>query len=188
MAIELSVNELSANRKSELPIITGSPGNQYAFYLNNNHREKLGKLSAVSFYIDYRGLPREEFRLRLYKADGPNHSPKTDMLLEPVVVDKLKPRTWNTIDLRSFSMDFPDEGFYLALEYLLVTGGPNRVSYLDALPTSGTILHPFTAVGEYSIWVQGPGHWDLSKGKSGEYIFDSWTLKLITDVTFRFAP
>ncbi len=182
--VELSAADKSNTRLlSELPVIIGLPGNQYAFYFNKKQQERLGKLSAVSFYAGYRGVPREEFRLRLYKADGPNHSPKTDILFEPVVINGFKPGTWNAVDLRSFSIDFPDGGFYLVLEYLTVGGGPNRVSYLDALPASGIILSPSIAVKECSIWIQGPGHWDFSKGKRGDYIFDNWTLKSLLKFT-----
>lgn len=188
-AIELIV-ELRAKSKSELsvleyPIFMALPGNQYGFYLNKNLKDKLGKLSAFSFYVDYSGLPHEEFRLRLYKADGPNHSPKTDLLLEPVFIDKIKSRAWNTIDLRSFSMDLPDEGFYLVFEYLSGTGGPNHVAYLDALPEAGAILRLSIAMKECSIWMQGPGHWDLNKGKRGAYVFDAWTLNKTSCEEFR---
>ncbi|GAA4033993.1 hypothetical protein GCM10022409_17850 [Hymenobacter glaciei] len=184
--VELSAADRSNTKLlSELPVITGLPGNQYAFYFNRKHQERLGKLNAVSFYVGYRGILREEFRLRLYNADRPNHSPKTDMLFEPVVVNGFKPGAWNTVDLRSFNIDFPDGGFYLVLEYLTGSGGPNHVSYLDALPASGIILNPSIAVKECRIWIQGPGHWDFSKGKRGDFIFDTWTLKSISCAEFQ---
>ena len=80
---------------------------------------KLGAIRTVSFFIGENGIPKEPFRIRIYRADGPNHSPGTNLLTESIVVKAPGGGQWFTVDITNYIVEAPREGFFVAMEWLV---------------------------------------------------------------------
>ena len=131
--------------------IAGTSGTQYAFFIANEKQNKLGKLRTVSFYIGENGFPMEPFRIRIYKADGNYYSPKTDLLNVRVFLTATRAGEWHTSDLSRYSIDVPEHGFFVALEF----GKPDNTfsqPVLEDYVASGLILRPDFRVNKSRIW------------------------------------
>ena len=82
-----------------------------------------GQLTEVSFFVKRhatsgcRDIYRAPFRVRVYAADGPNHTPGADLLLTSVLAAATKPG-WLTIDLRQYQLPVDSSGFYVAMEWV----------------------------------------------------------------------
>lgn len=131
--------------------IEGLPGTQYAFFINNEKRKKLGKLQTVSIYIGVNGLPMVPFRIRFYKADGTNHSPNTDLLREQVFLSVTKGGEWYTWDLSGYNISAPQEGFFVAMEFGMPADALSQSVMEDYTPY-GYIMRPSFEFKESVAW------------------------------------
>ncbi|MBT9392097.1 carboxypeptidase-like regulatory domain-containing protein [Hymenobacter sp. NST-14] len=80
-----------------------------------------GYLTAVRFFVkpnhcSKTGL-RAPFRVRVYAADGPSGGPGTDLLLSSVLAAATR-KGWVTVDLSRYGIDFPQQGVYVAMEWV----------------------------------------------------------------------
>ena len=159
---------LGANTKNPgAGMIQGMPGSQYAFMVKNEKGKKLGYIRSVSFYIGENGTPREAFRVRLYKANGLANAPGADLLKESMMVAAPAGGQWFTVDLTSYSVPAPQEGFYVAMEW--VSDYP--FSNFDGSYTPyGQVLRPTFEFEESRTWNYTLGRgWSLitlAKGKN----------------------
>jgi hypothetical protein len=129
-------------------MIQGMPGSQYAFLCKNEKAKKLGFIRSVAFFIGENGFPREPFRVRLYKADGNYNAPNSDMLGESVIVSAARGGEWFTIDLTSYNIPAPEEGFYVAMEWIVSGDKFYTTNFMDNYTPYGQILRPtFAAAG-----------------------------------------
>ncbi|GAA4352558.1 hypothetical protein GCM10023185_12380 [Hymenobacter saemangeumensis] len=133
-------------------MIQGMPGSQYATLMKNEKGKKLGFIRSVSFYIGENGFPREPFRVRLYKADGNYNSPNTDMLTENVVVSAARGGEWFTVDLTSYSIPAPEEGFYVAMEWIVSGDKFYTTNFMDSYTPYGQILRPTFEFKDSRTW------------------------------------
>ncbi|MCC2546096.1 carboxypeptidase-like regulatory domain-containing protein [Hymenobacter sp. BT175] len=133
-------------------MIQGMPGSQYAFLVKNEKNKKLGMVRSVSFYIGENGFPREPFRVRLYKADGNYSSPNTDILTENVVVSAPKGGDWFTVDLTQYNIPAPEEGFYVAMEWIVSGDKFYTTNFMDTYTPYGQILRPTFEFKESRTW------------------------------------
>lgn len=81
-----------------------------------------GYLTGVRFFVKParncgNALLRAPFRVRVYAADGPNHSPGTDLLTTTVLAAATQ-KGWVEIDLSSYALAFPAQGLYVAMEWV----------------------------------------------------------------------
>ena len=149
------VKNLSLGSKSNNPgegMIQGLPGSQYAFFVKNDKQKKLGNVRTVSFYIGENGFPREPFRVRLYTADGNYNSPNTDMLVENVVVSAARGGEWFTVDLSSYNVPAPAEGFYVAMEWIVSGDKFYTTNFMDSYTPYGQILRPTFEFKDSRTW------------------------------------
>lgn len=136
-------------------IIVGLPGTQYAFFIGNDKRKKIRKLRSVSFYIGENGFPTAPFRVRVFKADGKNHSPKTNLLTEPAFLTVPTAGERYTRDLSSYNIAAPKEGYFVALEFGESANAlpqPDMDSYIP----SGQMMWPSFDLNKSSMWGYSP--------------------------------
>jgi hypothetical protein len=149
------VKNLDLGARAKTPgegMIQGLPGSQYAFFVKNEKQKRLGNVRSVSFYIGEHGFPREPFRVRLYKADGNYNAPNTDLLTENVVVSAPQGGQWYTVDLTPYNISAPEEGFFVAMEW--VVGGDKffTTNFADDYTPYGQIMRPTFEFKESRTW------------------------------------
>ena len=149
-------------------MIQGMPGGQYAFFVKNDKGKKLGFVRSVSFYIGENGFPREPFRVRIYKADGNYNSPNTDLLTDNVVVSASKGGAWYTVDLQPYNIPAPDEGFFVAMEWIVSGDKFYTTNFMDTYTPYGQILRPTFEFKESRTWSYSVGKgWSLMTMANG---------------------
>ncbi|MCB2378799.1 carboxypeptidase-like regulatory domain-containing protein [Hymenobacter sp. BT635] len=159
------IKDLSLGSKGSTPgegMIQGLPGQQYAFFVKNDKSKKLGNVRSVSFYIGENGFPREPFRVRLYKADGNYNSPNTDILTDNVVVSAPKGGEWYTIDLTQYNVPAPEEGFFVAMEWIVSGDKFYTTNFMETYTPYGQIMRPTFEFKESRTWTYSIGKgWSL---------------------------
>ena len=134
-------------------MLQGQPGSQCAFFVKNDKNKRLGNIRSVSFYIGENGFPREPFRVRLYKADGNYNAPNTDILTDNVVVSAPKGGQWYTIDLTPYNVVAPEEGFFVAMEWIVSGDKFFNTNFMDDSYTPyGQIMRPTFEFKESRTW------------------------------------
>ena len=144
-------------------MIQGLPGSQYAFFVKNDKKKRLGNVRTVSFYIGENGFPREPFRVRIYKADGNYNAPNTDLLTENVVVSAPQGGQWYTVDLTPYNIVAPEEGFFVAMEWVVSGDKFFATNFMDDYTPYGQIMRPTFEFKE-------SGTWNYSNGKGWSLI------------------
>lgn len=145
----ISVGKVASTAKDE--VITGLPGSQYAFLIENDKRKQVRKMRSVSFYIGENGLPMAPFRIHLYRIDADNRIPAADLLTERVVLIPSKSGQWFTSDLSRYHIAIPKEGYFVALEFEKPANQlpqPNSDNYLPA----GQIMRPAFDFKKSRLW------------------------------------
>ena len=159
------VKNLALGAKSNTPgegMIQGLPGSQYAFFVKNDKQKKLGNVRTVSFYIGENGFPREPFRVRIYKADGNYNAPNTDLLTENVVVSAPGGGQWYTIDMLPYNIVAPEEGFFVAMEWIVGGDKFYTTNFMDNYTPYGQIMRPTFEFKESRTWSYTIGKgWNL---------------------------
>ena len=131
-------------------MIQGLPGSQYALFLQNKKHVSLGTIRSASFFIDRNGSPTRRFRVRLYKVNSPTGEPGPDMLPQPVVVSAAQGGKWFTVDLQAYKVTAPQEGFFVAMEWIEEGSKPDAgeavqdVAQYQILRPSFEFTQPFT--------------------------------------------
>ena len=166
------IKNLGLGAKSDNPgegMIQGLPGSQYAFFVKNDKKKRLGNVRTVSFYIGENGFPREPFRVRLYKADGNYNAPNTDLLTENVVVSAPQGGQWYTVDLTPYNIIAPEEGFFVAMEWVVSGDKFFATNFMDDYTPYGQIMCPTYEFKESRTWnyTMGKG-WSLITASNGQ--------------------
>ena len=166
------IKNLGLGAKSDNPgegMIQGLPGSQYAFFVKNDKKKRLGNVRTVSFYIGENGFPREPFRVRLYKADGNYNAPNTDLLTENVVVSAPQGGQWYTVDLTPYNIIAPEEGFFVAMEWVVSGDKFFATNFMDDYTPYGQIMRPTYEFKESRTWnyTMGKG-WSLITASNGQ--------------------
>ena len=149
------VKNLELGTRADKPdegMIQGQAGSQYAFFVKNEKGKKLGNVRTVSFYIGDHGFPREPFRVRLYKADGNYNAPNTDLLTENVVVSAPQGGQWYTVDLTSYDVPAPEEGFFVAMEWIVGGDKFYTANFMDNYTAYGQVMSPTFEFKESRTW------------------------------------
>lgn len=143
-------------------MLQGMPGYQYAALMKNDKQRKLGYVRSVSFYIGENGFPREPFRVRIYRADGNYNAPNSDLLLDNVVVSAARGGEWFSVDLSSYNIPAPDEGFYVAMEWIVSGDKFYTTNFMDNYTPYGQIMRPTFEFKESRTWSYTIGKgWNL---------------------------
>jgi len=143
-------------------LLQGQPGGQYAFFVKNDKSRRLGNIRSVSFYIGENGFPREPFRVRLYKPDGNYNSPNSDILTDNVVVSAPKGGQWYTVDLTPYNVLAPEEGFFVAMEWIVSGDKFYTTNFMDNYTPYGQILRPTFEFKDSRTWSYAIGRgWNL---------------------------
>jgi hypothetical protein len=163
----------TSNRPGE-GLMQGQPGSQCAFFIKNDKNHRLGNIRSVSFYIGENGFPREPFRVRIYKADGNYNSPNTDILTQSVVVSSPAGGQWYTVDLTSYNVMAPEEGFFVAMEWIVSGDKFFKTDFMDENYTPfGQIMRPTFEFKESRTWnytiARGWNQLTLANGQGQRY-------------------
>lgn len=148
------------DKTAEGEVIAGLPGTQYAFFIKNDKRKKIRKMKSVSFYIGEQSFPMAPFRVRVFKADGKNHSPKTALITEPAFLTVPRAGERYTRDLSRYNIAVPKEGYFVALEFGESANALPQPDMDNYIP-SGQMMWPPFDLKKGSIW-----SYSLQKGWS----------------------
>ena len=166
------VKNLDLGSRASAPgagMIQGLPGSQYAFFVKNDKQKKLGNVRTVSFYIGENGFPREPFRVRLYKADGNYSAPNTDLLTDNVVVSAPGGGQWYTVDMSTYNVRAPEEGFFVAMEWIVGGDKFYTTNFMDNYTPYGQIMRPTFEFKESRTWSYTIGKgWNLLTLANGQ--------------------
>ena len=147
-------------------VITGLPGTQYAFFIENDKRGQTRQMRSVSFYIGENGLPMAPFRIHIYQAEGKPPTPAADLFAERVEFVPSQSGQWFTSDLSRYKMVVPKEGCFVALEFI----NPANISpqpAMDNYAPSGQIMRPAFDFKNSSMWHYSPEKgWAMSPQSS----------------------
>ncbi len=102
-----------------------------------------GFISAVRYYITKEGVPTAPFRVKLYDVDPVTQQPGNILLDHDTIVHAVKGGQWLEVDLRSFNIPIPANGFFVAMQWL-----PTAEEYSKTLGDR-TIIANGQAVGLY---------------------------------------
>lgn len=152
-------------------VITGLPGTQYAFFIENDKRKQTRPMRSVSFYLGENGLPMAPFRIRIYQAAGNSHSPAADLLTERVVLTPAQSGQWFTSDLSRYGVAVPKEGCFVALEFVNPADNSPQPTAENYTP-SGQVMRPAFDFKNSIMWQYSPEKgWALSpqSGSSRRY-------------------
>ena len=136
-------------------MIQGLMGAQYALLMQPSRKLQLGDIRSVSFFISENGFPKESFRIRIYRADGPNHSPGTNLLTENIVVKAPGGGQWFTVDISTYNVKAASEGFFVAMEWLYGAGmlkDPCYSSFSDSYTPCGQVMRPTYEFKQSLTW------------------------------------
>ncbi|MFD1873482.1 carboxypeptidase-like regulatory domain-containing protein [Hymenobacter bucti] len=163
----------TSNRPGE-GLLQGQPGSQCAFFIKNEKNHRLGSIRSVSFYIGENGFPREPFRVRIYKADGNYNAPNTDILTQNVVVSSPAGGQWYTVDLTTYNITAPEEGFFVAMEWIVSGDKFFKTDFMDENYTPfGQIMRPTFEFKESRTWnytiARGWNQLTLANGQGQRY-------------------
>ena len=79
-------------------------------------------IKFVSFHIEKktRGFKRANtpFRIRIYGVDTISRGPGQDLIIEDLIVSGPKKGGWFTVDVSSYQIPVPENGFFVAMEWI----------------------------------------------------------------------
>jgi len=96
---------------------SGVSGYEVAVYIDNS-KEKNGKIKKLYYFIHKQGRPTDKFRIHLYSAIDKDTEPQEELLPESILVNAEKGNSWVEVDIEKFNIDYPQNGFFVALEFL----------------------------------------------------------------------
>jgi len=121
--------------------IQGMPGSQFALWMPNPKKAVLRNIRSASFYIGEGGSPTQPFRVHIYQANNNGIGPGPDLLPQRVVTAAPQGGHWYTVNLSSYSIAAPQEGFFVAMEWLPAakaegqSGSDDGMTYQELRPT-----------------------------------------------------
>ena len=160
-------------RNVEAEMLAGIPSHQYAFFISNETQKQFGKLRTISFYIGDKGLPMKPFRIRVYKADGNYYSPKTDLLNENVFAVPTYVNQWYTYNLKQYNIAVPEEGYFVALEFVRPDNILSQAVIENYVPT-GIMMRPAIKLKKSIVWSYMPkSSWNICSKTNSLHRFDA---------------
>lgn len=151
-------------------LIQGLPGSQYALFVRPKPQAAIGSVRSVSFFIDRSGASTRPFRVHLYRASQPSGTPGPDLLGQRLVVAAPKGGGWFTVDLNTYDIPAPAEGFFVAMEWIADRSAalPDLLSEANE-PSPGQILRPTFEFRESLTWNYTVGiGWTLLTLRDGQ--------------------
>lgn len=138
--------------------VLGLPGTQYAFWLPKEPTG-LGQMRAAAFFLGGNGFPKEMFRVRIYRPDGPANTPGTDLLTDNVFyfpTKSLDESGWYRMDLTPFALVVPPGGCFIALEFELSGRWPSG-QYVQKYAPTGPVMAPPVDSQHQRVWLYESG-------------------------------
>jgi len=91
-------------------------GVQMASFIDNSTNE-VGLIQNVEFYLHKRGIAAAPFRVRLYAVNEAG-KPTNDLIHESIIINHGKNGKWVKVDLKDYQVEYPPNGFFIAMEWL----------------------------------------------------------------------
>ena len=136
-------------KKPGVGIIMGSMGAQFALLMKPSPKHQLGSIRNVSIFIDENGFPKDSFRIRIYRTDGSNHSPGTNLLNDNLIVAAPVGGQWFTVDISKYDVEVPHDGFFVAMEWIVDKG---NFSFNGPQGPMGQIMRPTYEFKDSRTW------------------------------------
>jgi len=142
-----------------------SPAGDYPWIVTRffAYRQELGTSSAISQIriLTICHIDSAIFNLRLVAA-GPNGQPATDLLNKNFIVTAKKGEELTTIDLHNNNIVFPENGLFVAYEWLTVSQ-----NYYQSIQSPRQSVEPMIGILpdeiNNEIWMFSRGNWYKSK-------------------------
>ena len=96
---------------------SGISGYEVAVFIDNS-KEKSGKIKKLYYFIHKQGRPTDKFRIHVYSAINKDTEPQDELLPESILVSAEKGNSWVEVDIEKYNIDYPKNGFFVALEFL----------------------------------------------------------------------
>ncbi len=103
--------------KDGLGLFSAGLGAQIARFFPNT-KGNAGYIKQLYYFIGEDGVPDTKFRVHIYRADGLDGAPGTELLPENLIVHAQKGKEWVKIEVAKYGIEVPLEGFFLAMEWL----------------------------------------------------------------------
>ncbi|WP_164851276.1 carboxypeptidase-like regulatory domain-containing protein [Larkinella soli] len=147
------------------PIVWGNcSGRNIEFALHLRNPDHLrGYLHQVRYLVARGGVPTAPFRVRVYACT--EGAPGEDLLPESVVTAARRGNSWCEIDLSRYGIRFPEEGLFVAMEWLPTHEARYRFS-LSAGP-SGPLRVVRECFGQYLAFsrdLRPASYWERING------------------------
>ena len=83
-----------------------------------NAKQFEGYITKVGYWVTSLGKARTPFRVRIYKNEG--GKPGEDLLTQSLIAKARRSKAWLDVDVSEFDILFPPNGFFVAMEWLVV--------------------------------------------------------------------
>ena len=138
--------------------ILGLPGTQYAFLIQDSTARQPRKLKTLTFRFGTTGFPRETFRIRIYRYNGPQQPPGEDLLTESITVQDVREGVFS-FDMSLYNIEphaadnvfLPVSRFFVALEWM-VTEMRGVINPIEAPVITGPIMRPPCVRADVRTW------------------------------------
>ena len=98
---------------------------QVALFVKPNRYNENARLKEVRFYVNNQGIFYTPFRVRIYNVDTLTGKPKKDIFHKSIIVKAAKANSWVKVNLEDYYIPLPENGFFVAMEWLYVEGKSN---------------------------------------------------------------
>lgn len=103
---------------------------QVAVYMENPKKVD-GIIKSVSFCIGNGAKPKAPFRIRIYDVDQ-SGAPGKDLTHETIIASGKKSNSWVSVDLSSYQIAIPPNGFFVAMEWIYT----HKKYFYEKIPSS----------------------------------------------------
>lgn len=94
------------------------PQGRIALYIKNTLNKET-TIQNVRYFIGDKGNYKKPFKVMLYSIDSITGNPLDELILDTIIVSAKYGNKWTTIDLSDYNLDFPKEGLFASMEWIL---------------------------------------------------------------------
>jgi hypothetical protein len=116
---------VGSKRKSVVASIASMPGRQIAMFMKGSDNLN-GTIKSAGFFLrEHSGLPgglrgdaRSPFRVRVFARDSTTGKPGKELIDDVIITSALRRNEWHEVDLSSYQVTAPKEGFFVCFSLL----------------------------------------------------------------------
>jgi hypothetical protein len=145
------------NNKSKGNFLMKS-GEELALFIPTTPADS-GIVKAVRYYIRKEGVPDSPFRVKLYKVNSITKGPGELLLDHDTIVRAERGNRWCEIDLSAFNIPVPENGFFVAMQWLHDSKPYTKMMGDHTMSGNGQIVGLVKEPGMIHYWRTLTGSW-----------------------------